>query len=225
MREEHPLVFATGNQHKVREFREICAALPLELKALADYPRVDAPPETGDTFCQNAMQKAVHACEQLDLPCCADDSGLSVPSLGGAPGVHSARFAGPSATDDDRNRLLLQRLENSSERAAYFTCAVVLVIGDEHLQNYAVASSPNALDWDLWRGRLWIWRGEATVFGEIVQKPAGEEGFGYDPLFYHSTSGSTFAQINMKQKNKVSHRGHAFRMMGRQLGFLFGVDS
>ena len=220
--DELPLVFATGNQHKVNEFREICSDLPLKLAKLSEFPQVDSPEETGVTFCENALQKTMNVCKNLDLPSCADDSGLSVVTLDGIPGIHSARFAGPNATPDEKNKKLLQMLNGCCDRTAYFTCAAVIAVGEHHLSQWGAVRSPASLGWERHMATgYWIWRGETAVFGWITDKIRGDKGFGYDPIFYHPASDRTFAQMTMTEKNNVSHRGSAFHMMKRQLALLF----
>lgn len=188
-----PLVACSGNLHKVEELQHLLPGF-----ALAPYPSWagDLPEETGTTFEENARLKA-RAGHAADIPwVIADDSGLVVPSLGGEPGVHSARFAGESATDDDNNHLLLERLsELDGARRAHFVCALVVVSpgGEE-----CVASG--------------------SVHGHIVHEARGENGFGYDPLFVPDGHELTFGELPPETKRAISHRANAAAALLRQLG-------
>jgi XTP/dITP diphosphohydrolase len=182
------LVFATRNAHKLQEVRALIAAtgLPLDLIDL-DAAGVDGdPPETGDTFVANALEKARWVRARTGLPCLADDSGLEVDALGGAPGVRSKRFS-PEATAEANNALLLSRLGDRPDRRGRFRC-VLAVVGP---------------------------RGEGTVDGTcegaIATVARGAQGFGYDPLFLpDDRPGATLAELAMSDKNAISHRGRAF---------------
>ena len=154
------------------------------------------PAETGTTFAANAMQKAEFICRRTNLPVLADDSGLCVDALQGAPGVFSARFAGPNATDADNRALLLARLTEVSQamRGAEFVAALTLVTPDGRV--YAV---------------------EGRVRGEILLLERGSGGFGYDPLFYYPPLSRTFAELAMEEKNRVSHRAQAAQALAERL--------
>lgn len=184
------LVIATQNKNKLAEFREILKDVAIEIKSLADFGPIPEPIEDGDTFDDNAYKKAHHTARILGLPAIADDSGLVVEALGGAPGVHSARYAGEHATDGENCRKLLHELESQGEgsRKAHFVCVLSI----------AVPSGP-ALTY------------EGKCEGVILPEPKGESGFGYDPLFYFEKHGKTFAELTMEEKNKVSHRGKALK--------------
>ena len=161
----HPdisLVLATYNKGKSAEIRELLADYPVIIKNLDDFGPIPPIEEDGATFDDNAYKKASLTARYLGLPALADDSGLSVNALGGAPGVHSARYAGENATDDDRCRKLLQELENHQDRAAHFACVISI----------AVPGGP-ALTY------------EARCEGLITREPAGTNGFGYDPIFFY----------------------------------------
>ncbi|MFB3828514.1 MAG: RdgB/HAM1 family non-canonical purine NTP pyrophosphatase [Bryobacteraceae bacterium] len=184
------LYCATGNPGKLREFRMAAAESGLELEMLPrfrDLPRCE---ETGRTFRENAIQKAMHYGRYADGPLFADDSGLEVDALGGAPGVYSARFAGAGATDEDNNRLLLEKLRGVENRTARFVCAIALVAGGRLLGTF--------------RG---------AVEGRIIDEARGPHGFGYDPLFYYEPFGLTFGEAGNDRKMTVSHRGQALREM------------
>lgn len=188
------LVFATHNAHKVEEVRALLAGTSLTLETLTDIGFTDDPPETGDTFVANALQKARYVFERTGRACVADDSGLEVDALGGAPGVHSKRFS-PSMQPDDNNRLLLQKLQGVEQRRARFRCVIALVGPDgEHTA-------------------------EGRVEGRIGQALRGTGGFGYDPLFWpEETPGRTMAELSMDEKNAISHRGRAFIQLPELLG-------
>jgi XTP/dITP diphosphohydrolase len=178
------LVLATTNQNKVREFRQFLSEFPVTVKSLSDFGPLPGVIEDGSTFDENAYKKAHHYAKVLGIPAIADDSGLVVDALSGAPGVRSARYAGENASDQDNCRKLLAEMEGQGNRKASFVCVLSI----------AVPSGP-ALTY------------EATCDGTILDAPRGSNGFGYDPLFYYEPYGKTFAEISMEEKNKVSHRG------------------
>ncbi|BCO10706.1 non-canonical purine NTP pyrophosphatase [Desulfolithobacter dissulfuricans] len=180
------IVLATNNQNKVREFKELLKDFPVEIKCLKDYGPLPGVVEDGATFDDNAYKKSSHYARVLGLPCLADDSGLVVDALDGAPGVYSARWAGENATDWDNCEKLLKEMEGKKDRSARFMCVLSL----------ATPGGP-ALTW------------EASCEGEITTERRGESGFGYDPVFFYPPLGKTFAEIPMEEKNKVSHRGKA----------------
>ena len=192
-------VIATHNAHKLIEMRRILE--PLGIEAVTDrdlgveLPEVE---ETGTTFAENAYLKAASACAYTGLPAIADDSGLAVEALGGAPGVYSARYAGEDATDADRNAKLLDALKDvpAGQRQAKFVSAVCCVF-------------PNGD----------VLRTEGEFHGEIAFAPAGENGFGYDPIFL--VGDRTSAQMTPAQKDAVSHRGRALALFSEKLrGYL-----
>jgi XTP/dITP diphosphohydrolase len=181
-------VLATGNPGKLREFQALLGPR-LQLMAQSDYG-VRPPPETGSTFLENALIKARHAAAITGLPALADDSGIEVDALGGRPGLHSARYAGPAATDADNNALLLRELAAVPDphRSARYRCVLVLV---------RQADDPVPLVADgSWEGRI-----------GVVARGAG--GFGYDPLFIDAASGLTGAELTAAEKDARSHRGAA----------------
>lgn len=176
------LYVATSNPGKLAEYRR--AAGGIEIEALTG---IASPEETGATFEENAAAKAVYYSRYADGPVFADDSGLCVDALEGTPGVHSARFAGESATDEENNALLLERMRGVVNRAARFVC----VIGMAE------------------RGEVkGLFRGE--VEGEIAAEARGGGGFGYDPLFFYPPLGRTFGEFSHEEKWAISHRGRAF---------------
>ncbi len=181
---------ATGNAGKLREFQRAAAQAGIEIEGLPDFRKIPECVEDGATFADNAILKARHYAPYTPGPVFADDSGLVVDALGGAPGVYSARFAGPHATDEANNRLLIERLRGVENRRARFVCVIAL------------------LDKGEIRGLF-----EASVEGEMIDTPRGPGGFGYDPLFYYPPFGQTFGEATEAQKLSVSHRGQAFRKM------------
>jgi len=194
---------ASSNPGKLREYRALAQPAGASVD-LAFIPNFDALPvfeEIWPTFAENAAGKALHYSRFAPGVMIADDSGLVVPALGGAPGVHSARYAGPDASDADRIRKLLgeMRGKNGEERQARFVCVV------------AAAES----------GRM---RGlfSSSAEGILLEEPRGEDGFGYDPIFYFPALGKTYAEISREEKNLHSHRGKAFH---KALEFLLGARS
>lgn len=183
------LLLATRNKGKVRELQDLLSGTGIEVVDLSQYPDVHLE-ETGDTFAANARMKAEAAARATGLWCLADDSGLEVDALGGRPGVYSGRFAGEGATDEENNRLLLQKLEGvpKSQRTARFVSAVVLC-------------SPS--------GECIVREGYCS--GVIGFEPKGSGGFGYDPLFYVPEEGMTYAELPLARKNEISHRARAFQ--------------
>jgi len=197
------LFVASSNPGKLREYRALAQPAGASVD-LAFIPNFDALPvfeEIWPTFAENAAGKALHYSRFAPGVMIADDSGLVVPALGGAPGVHSARYAGPDASDADRIRKLLgeMRGKNGEERQARFVCVV------------AAAES----------GRM---RGlfSSSAEGILLEEPRGEDGFGYDPVFYFPALGKTYAEISREEKNLHSHRGKAFH---KALEFLLGARS
>jgi len=177
---------ATSNPGKLREFQ--LAAPDFEVRALPKS--VPPPDETGNTFEANAIEKAIAYGQHTNGFLFADDSGLEVDALGGAPGVHSARYAGEQATDAANNALLLQNLRGIENPSARFVCVIALVQDGKLVKTF--------------RG---------TVEGHVIDEPRGPGGFGYDPLFYCPAFGCTFGEATIEQKMQVSHRGRALEAM------------
>lgn len=188
------LVIATTNQNKLKEFREILKDLHIEILSLADFGPIPPVIEDGSTFEENAYKKALHTAKVLGLPAIADDSGLVVPALNGAPGVYSARYAGENASDEENCQKLLEELGEKEDRHAYFQCVLSI----------AVPSGP-ALTY------------EGRCDGVILAEKRGFNGFGYDPLFFYEELGQTFAEMSMTDKNKVSHRGKALSSVKEEI--------
>jgi XTP/dITP diphosphohydrolase len=202
------LLIATGNTGKAAEIRVLLGNLPISLRTLIDFPNVRPVVESGNTYEENAVLKARSYARQTALFALADDSGLEVEALGGAPGVISARYAGQGASDNDRVAFLLRELANapSANRSARFVCVI------------ALADSTSAIV-DVESG---------VCEGQIIDEPRGANGFGYDPIFIPEGFDKTFAELPNKIKNDISHRGralqavHAFleRLLGRESGIV-----
>ena len=184
------LYCATGNPGKLREFRMAAQAAPVEIEFLAAYKELPECVEDGATFEENAIKKARHYGPHAAGMLFADDSGLEVEALGGAPGVYSARYSGPNATDAGNNRLLLERMRGVANRSARFVCRIALVEGDRLIGVYGGA-----------------------VDGVLLEQERGTGGFGYDPLFWVPAFGCTFGEATAEQKFALSHRGQALRAM------------
>lgn len=200
------LLFATGNRGKLREVAQLVADIEgLELLCLADLPEPFEIEEDGETFADNALLKARAAAEVSGLLTMADDSGLEVDALDGRPGVRSARYAGPDASDADKVQKLLGELRDvpRSRRTARFRCAVALVRPAD--------------------GR--VFTAEGRCEGRILTAPQGEGGFGYDPVFFVETLGCTFAEAEAAAKNELSHRGQALRAIAPKLRELLEATS
>jgi XTP/dITP diphosphohydrolase len=185
---KHTLVLATHNDHKAQE---IMPLLPdwVEVKSLNDIGYEKEIPETGSNLEQNALQKAYHVFSKLGFDCFADDTGLEVEALMGAPGVYSARYAGAGATFDDNIDLLLKNLANEENRKAKFRTVICLIFN----------------------GKKWIFEG--AVNGTITKERRGAGGFGYDPVFLPEGYQKTFAEMNLEEKNNISHRARALEKM------------
>lgn len=198
------VVLASGNPGKLREMSALLADLPIELVSQGEL-QIEPAQETGPSFIENALIKARHASIKSGLAAIADDSGLVVDALHGAPGIHSARYAGPQASDAENLARLLEAMAGvgDDERGCRFVCAVVFVAaGDDPVPIVCSAE---------WQGRL-------------CDTPRGASGFGYDPVFYVPDHGCTSAELEPALKNRLSHRGQAMRLLVERLrGRLHGV--
>ena len=196
MRAPVKLYLASSNRGKLKEYRVLAgaspASSPVELALLSAFESLPRFAENAPTFAENAAGKALHYSRLREGLMFADDSGLVVPALGGAPGVHSARYAGAGATNSERIAKLLREMreKTSQARAAYFVCAIALA-----REGRALAVVTDRVD------------------GEILESPRGTSGFGYDPVFYFSALKKTFAELTATEKNQHSHRGKAFRKL------------
>ncbi|BDC51515.1 non-canonical purine NTP pyrophosphatase [Bryobacterales bacterium F-183] len=184
------LYCATGNPGKLREFQLAAQIENHEVEIVPNLKDIPAPEETGATFEENAMLKAIYYSAYAPGPVFCDDSGLEVDALNGAPGVHSARYAGTHGDDEANNRLLLKNLQGIANRTARFVCAIALADKGQPILTV--------------RG---------AVEGQIIDAPKGPHGFGYDPLFYYPPFGCTFGEADATRKHEVSHRAQAFRLL------------
>jgi len=197
------IVLATGNPNKVREFRDILAADGLEIMPQNAFPECPDIVEDGTSFEENALKKARVVCAHTGCIAMADDSGLEVDALNGAPGIYSARYAGEPCSDERNIALLLENMRHMEEeqRGAQFRCVIAVV-------------APG--------GRKLVAQGLCR--GRITTRPLGTGGFGYDPVFFHEPSGRTFAQLDSTEKNGISHRACAVRALRELLpGFLMSL--
>jgi XTP/dITP diphosphohydrolase len=186
MQETLTLVIATGNPGKTAEIRDLLRGFPINIKNLDDFGPIPPVVEDGDTFDENAYKKASFVSKILGLPALADDSGLVVEALGGAPGVYSARYAGENATDTQRHTKLLEEMKGHTNRQAAFECVISLAVPTGAALTY-----------------------EGSCEGLIAEKPSGDGGFGYDPVFYYPPLKKTFGELSREEKSRISHRGKA----------------
>lgn len=186
------VIIASTNQGKLKEFKELMKGLSVEVKSLKDFPEIGDIEENGASFAENAYIKAKAVFDATGCLSIADDSGLEVDALDGAPGIYSARYAGEEKNDTANNEKLLSEMNVVSDknRGAQFHCVIVAI--DQNGTRYDA---------------------EGIVRGHILRAPQGENGFGYDPLFYIEEFGRTTAELSMDEKNKISHRGQAVRQI------------
>lgn len=188
------LVIATTNRGKLQEFRELLAGLPIDLLSLTDFPALPEVIEDGTTYLENARHKALSVAQATGLAALADDSGLEVDALQGAPGVHSARYAGPTQNSQANTEKLLAALHGVSDRGARFRCVIVVA----HPAGGELVA-------------------EGTCAGKITEVAHGTQGFGYDPIFLYEPAGRTFADMASAEKQRASHRARACEHLREQL--------
>ncbi len=188
------IVIATTNKGKTREIRKLLAHSNIEIKNLDDFGPIPEVIEDGETFDDNAYKKASFTAKVLGVPAMADDSGLCVDALEGAPGVYSARYAGVGATDKDNVTKMLKDLKGKKNRNAAFKCVISIAVPT---------------------GAALTYEGECK--GIITTEPIGENGFGYDPLFFYPEFNKTFAQLSIEEKGQVSHRGRALQQVASEM--------
>ncbi len=186
------LILATQNQHKIREIKQILRGLPVKIYSMLDFDKVPDVKESGKTFKENSIKKAGAFANSFSMPALADDSGLEIKALKGAPGIRSARFAGPDSTKEKLCKKVLKLMKNvpSSNRSARFVCSIAFVTT---------------------AGEVWV--AEGCVYGRIGFEMSGGNGFGYDPIFIPRGYKKTFAQMNALTKNRLSHRARALYKM------------
>ncbi|MBO9130534.1 XTP/dITP diphosphatase [Bacillus sp. 165] len=192
------VVIATKNLGKVREFASLFEKYELQVKSLHDFPYIEEIEETGTTFEENAILKAESLCKQLEEIVIADDSGLIVDALNGKPGVRSARFAGEQKDDQANIQKVLEELKDvdKAKRTARFYCALAVAFPEEDKKTVIV---------------------NGTCEGKIIDQPRGENGFGYDPIFYIEEMKNTMAELTKEEKNKISHRARALRKLEEKI--------
>ncbi len=190
------LLIATTNPDKLKEIVGVLSGLPITFKTLRDFQVVEVPLETGATFQSNAREKALHYANAAGCLTVADDSGFEIDKLNGEPGIHSARYLRPDATYNERFQEIYARLRarNATSSAARFVCAVAMADRKEI-----------------------VFESTGSVEGNLAPEPAGDGGFGYDPVFYYPPYGRTFGQVSPSEKAAVSHRGHAIRALREHL--------
>ncbi len=182
------LVIATRNKGKTSEIKSLLSGFPLIIRNLDDFGPIPEVKEDGETFDENAYKKASFAAKILGFPALADDSGLVVEALDGAPGVHSARYAGENATDEERCLKILSEMNGKNNRKAAFECVISIAVPGGAALTY-----------------------EARCEGLIAENLRGSNGFGYDPIFFYPPLKKTFAELTQEEKNRISHRGKAFK--------------
>ncbi|MDR3048233.1 MAG: XTP/dITP diphosphatase [Elusimicrobiota bacterium] len=190
------LILSTGNKHKIEEIRDILKDLPIKITPISDFPQFPHTIEDGDTLAQNAVKKAKEAAAFFNKWAIADDTGLEVEALNGAPGVYSARYAGESCSYEDNNKKLLKELSGlpKEKRKACFKCAIAM-------------ANPNGQ----------IWTAEGRIDGIIGKSQSGANGFGYDPIFFVEEYNKSFAELSPQVKNQISHRAKALQKMKEKL--------
>ena len=188
------IVLATGNKGKIREFERAFSHMNITCVSVKDIVDVPEPEETGTTFMENALLKAHYYAKATNRPCLADDSGITVDALNGAPGVYSARYAGHHGDDQANNEKLIRELQGKSDRTGHYVCALALVCPD---------------------GREVT--AEGYCDGLVQDEPKGDNGFGYDPYFYVPEFEKTMAELSIEEKETISHRGRALRKLINKL--------
>ena len=186
MERQTTIVLASGNKGKIAEIQDLLIDFPVSIKYLSDFGSIPPVVEDGDTFEENAYKKASQVARVIGLPALADDSGLCVTAIGGLPGVRSARYGGKGLDDMERSARLLRAMAGKNDRTAFFECVISIAVPTGQALTY-----------------------EARCEGLIAQAPAGDNGFGYDPIFYFPLFQKTFAQLNREEKSQISHRGKA----------------
>lgn len=190
------VLIASHNKGKIKEFNDMFKSLHIKVKSLLDYPEIEEVEETGTTFEENARLKAETIANQLGVITLADDSGLVVPALNGEPGVYSARYSGEPKDDQRNNLKLIEEMKNltDEERQAYFVSTLVLAYPNN--ESLVV---------------------EGKVDGYILQELSGQDGFGYDPLFYYPPFEKSFGELSLADKNKISHRAVAMKLLNKSV--------
>ena len=184
------IIIASGNQHKIEEFRTLFTPLGIQVISMQECGQFEEPQETGTTFAANAVIKAEALCAQLGCAVISDDSGLEIDALNKEPGVYSARYLGHDTSYEIKNQKLIERVADQADRTCRFVCAIALARPDKPTEVF-----------------------EGTVEGTVAFAPSGDKGFGYDPIFFYPPLGKTLAEASEEEKNEVSHRGKAMRLL------------
>ena len=188
------IIIASGNQHKIEEFRTLFTPLGIQVISMQECGQFEEPQETGTTFAANAVIKAEALCAQLGCAVISDDSGLEIDALNKEPGVYSARYLGHDTSYEIKNQNLIERVADQADRTCRFVCAIALARPDKPTEVF-----------------------EGTVEGTVAFAPSGNKGFGYDPIFFYPPLGKTLAEASEEEKNEVSHRGKAMRLLMESL--------
>jgi XTP/dITP diphosphohydrolase len=194
------IILATFNKHKVYEISQLIGSTDIELLSLEDICYDEEIIEDGKSFIENALIKAETIYNKYKIPTLADDSGICIDALDGEPGIHSARFAGENTSSTNKNRIIIDLLKGKENRNAHYTCALAYI---DEKEKFIV---------------------EKYCHGEIIDKEKGEEGFGYDPIFFIEAYNKTLAEIPIDEKNKISHRGQAFREFKKHIEYKNSID-
>ena len=184
------IIIASGNQHKIEEFRTLFTPLGIQVISMQECGQFEEPQETGTTFAANAVIKVEALCAQLGCAVISDDSGLEIDALNKEPGVYSARYLGHDTSYEIKNQNLIERVADQADRTCRFVCAIALARPDKPTEVF-----------------------EGTVEGTVAFAPSGDKGFGYDPIFFYPPLGKTLAEASEEEKNEVSHRGKAMRLL------------
>ena len=184
------IIIASGNQHKIEEFRTLFTPLGIQVISMQECGQFEEPQETGTTFAANAVIKAEALCAQLGCAVISDDSGLEIDALNKEPGVYSARYLGHDTSYEIKNQNLIERVADQADRTCRFVCAIALARPDKPTEVF-----------------------EGTVEGTVAFAQSGNKGFGYDPIFFYPPLGKTLAEASEEEKNEVSHRGKAMRLL------------
>lgn len=194
------IILATFNKHKLFEISQLIGSTDIELLSLEDIGYEEEIIEDGKSFIENALIKAETIYNKYRIPTLADDSGICIDALGGEPGIHSARFAGENTSSSEKNRLIIDMLKDKEDRNAHYTCALAYI---DETEKFIV---------------------EKYCHGEIIDQEKGKEGFGYDPIFFIEAYNKTLAEIPLDEKNKISHRGQAFREFKKHIEYKNSID-
>jgi XTP/dITP diphosphohydrolase len=194
------IILATFNKHKVYEISQLIGSTDIELLSLEDICYDEEIIEDGKSFIENALIKAETIYNKYKIPTLADDSGICIDALDGEPGIHSARFAGENTSSTNKNRIIIDLLKGKENRNAHYTCALAYI---DEKEKFIV---------------------EKYCHGKIIDKETGDEGFGYDPIFFIESYNKTLAEISLEQKNKISHRGQAFREFKKHIEYKNSID-